>query len=235
VRKRFNAEDAVDTRWTQGKTARGTRNATVRSLRVLRARRVKTFLPICALAAVFPTVTQATDPALVQDVAEPFIDLRDGGKLHTPSGFVCPAKIDLFERDTVGEADPQTGADFCAYSALGGVYGTIRFVLLDGPYNAKTSLAPGFVEEEGTGGKRVADGVIPLAVKPGSAAIPVYARTYETGKLEGDRYRVLFTGAQFGNWAVETTIEYTDPRDVAVENEFLHAVYAEASARVVPK
>ncbi len=168
-----------------------------------------------------------------QGVADPFADLRDGGKLHTASGFVCPDKIGLFKRDTVGEFDPQSGVDFCAYSALGGVYGTIRFMLLDRPYNAKTSLAPGFVEEEGTGGKRIADGVIALPAKAGT--VPVYTRTYETAKLEGDRYRVLFSGAQFNNWAVETTVEYTDPRDVAVESEFLHAVYAEAAASIVPK
>ena len=227
----------MGTQRTRSFVARFVRHSSLRPPRVRRDHRVKNFLSICVLATVgvFPIAPPAADPALAQDNSDPFADLRDGGKLHTASGFICPAKIGLFERDTVGEADPQTGADFCAYSALGGVYGTIKFVLLDGPYNAKTSLAPGFVQEEGTGGKRITDGMMALAAKPGSAAIPVYARTYETAKLEGDRYRVLFTGAQFSNWAVETTIEYTDPRDVAVENEFLRAVYAEAAARIVPK
>jgi hypothetical protein len=164
---------------------------------------------------------------------DPFTDTHDGGKLHAASGFVCPAMIGAFERDAVGEADPEKGADFCAYSALNGVYATIRLVPLDGPYNAQTALAPDFMEQEGTGGMRIADGMAMLAAKP--APLPVYARTYETAKLEGQRYRVLFAGAQFGNWAVETTIEYADPRDTANEDRFLHAVYGTARSEIAVK
>ena len=57
-----------------------------------------------------------------------FADGADGAKVHVASGFVCPAKIGAFERDAVGESDPEAGADFCAYAALDGVYGTIRLV-----------------------------------------------------------------------------------------------------------
>jgi len=171
-------------------------------------------------------------PAFAQD-ADPFADARNGGKLHTASGFTCPAMIGPFERDAVGESDPGKGADFCAYSALNGVYGTIRLVPLDGPYNAQTSLAPGFIEQEGLGGKRIADGMATLEMKPSPLA--VYARTYETTKLEDQRYRVLFAGGQFGNWAVETTIEYADPRDTGVEDQFLHAVYAAARGEIAAK
>lgn len=187
---------------------------------------------LVVLAVVFVLVRSA----FAQEASpDPFADTRDGGKQHTASGFVCPARIGLFERDAVGEADPGTGADFCAYSALDGVYATVTLTLLDGPYNAASSLAPGFIEQEGTGGKRIAEGVAMIVPAPGMAAMPVYSRTYETAKLEDLHYRVVFTGAQFRNWAVETTIEYADPRDTPVEDAFLHAVYAGAEREILPK
>jgi hypothetical protein len=164
---------------------------------------------------------------------DPFTDTRDGGKLHAASGFVCPSKIGAFERDAVGEADPGKHTDFCAYSARDGIYGTVKLVPLNGPYDAPGSLAPDFAETEGLGGKRVADGPAMLAAKP--QPLVVYARTYETAKLDQFHYRVMFSGAQFGNWAVETTIEYTDPRDVGPENQFLHTVYAAARNEITPK
>lgn len=178
----------------------------------------------------------AAFPARAQEAgADPFIDLRDGGKLHTASGFVCPAKIGLFERNATGESNPRTGEDFCAYSALDGVYGTITLKQLDEPYNAKTSLAPGFIEQEDTGGRRIAEGVDMMAVKPHAAPLAIYTRTYETAKLEDLHYRILFSGAQFKNWAVEATIEYADPRDLPVESEFLRAVYAAADSEIATK
>jgi hypothetical protein len=164
---------------------------------------------------------------------EPFSDTRDGGKLHAASGFVCPARIGAFERDAVGEADPGKNTDFCAYSARDGVYGTIRLGRLSGLYDGQASLASDFAETESLGGKRIADGPAMLAAKP--QPLVVYARTYETAKLADFRYRVLFSGAQFGNWAVETTIEYADPRDVGLENQFLHAVYAAARNEITSK
>lgn len=167
--------------------------------------------------------------------AASFVDTRDGGKLHTASGFICPAKIGLFERDAAGQADPETGRDFCAYSALDGVYGTITLKPLDAPYDAKTSLEPGFVEQEDTGGLRIAESVEKLAGKPHAPPLAVYTRTYETAKLEDLHYRILFSGARFGNWAVEATIEYADPRDLPVESEFLRAVYAAADTEIAAK
>jgi len=162
---------------------------------------------------------------------DPFADARDGGKLHAASGFVCPARIGAFERDAVGEAGK--GTDFCAYSARDGIYGTIRLMRLDGPFDPQSALAPDFAEEEAQGGKRVADGMATLATKP--APLAVYTRTYQTATLEDFRYRALFANAQFGNWVVETTIEYADPRDMGVENQFLHAVYAAARNEIAPK
>jgi len=164
---------------------------------------------------------------------DPFTDTHDGGKLHAVSGFACPSKIGAFERDTVGEADPGKHTVFCAYSARDGVYGTIKLVPLSSPYDGQGSLASDFAETEGLGGKRVADGPAMLAAKP--LPLVIYARTYETAKLADFRYRVLFSGAQFGDWAVETTIEYADPRDTGIENQFLHAVYAAAEHEIAAK
>src|ERR1700748_913595 len=92
-------------------------------------------------------VVLATTPAGAQTNVDVFSDGPAGGKVHAASSFVCPDKIGLFERDAVGERDPSTNADFCAYSALDGVYGTITLVPLAGPYDPKTALAPEFVEQ----------------------------------------------------------------------------------------
>ena len=151
-----------------------------------------------------------------------FADGVNGAKLHVASGFVCPSIIGAFERDAVGEYDPESGADFCAYSALDGVYGTIRLVPVQNPYDARQSLANDFAEQEGTGGKRIEERQIELA------QLSVYQRTYEAAKLEDLHYRVEFTGAATGNWAVETTLEYAEPRDVAEAQKFVAAVYRAA-------
>jgi hypothetical protein len=172
-------------------------------------------------------------PAAIAQNVDAFTDTHDGGKLHAASGFICPARIGAFERDAVGEANPGKGVDFCAYSARNGIYGTIRLMPVNGSYDAQTSLAPDFGETEAMGGKRVVDGLVTLSAKPQPLA--VYARTYETAKLEDFRYRVLFSGAQFGKWAVETTIEYADPRDTGIEDQFLHAVYAAAPSEITAK
>src|ERR1700761_7033776 len=99
------------------------------------------------------TVLCIAAPAFAQS-ADPFSDGKDGAKIHTASGFVCPAKIGIFERDAAGENDVQSGQDVCSYAALDGVYGTIVLTPLTGPYDASQSLAPQFVEQEGTGGKQ---------------------------------------------------------------------------------
>jgi hypothetical protein len=174
---------------------------------------------VAALAVAL--VASATTVA-AQDNSDGFSDTKDGGKLHTGSGFVCPARIDLFERDAVGEGESISGANFCAYSALDGTYGTITIKSLKGPYDPKVSLASDFTEQEGIGAHRIAE------VMTKSSGLSVYTRTYETAKLESLHYRMLFSGTAIGSWAVETTIEYADPRDNRAEKEFLDTVYAAA-------
>lgn len=162
-----------------------------------------------------------------------FADGPDGAKLHAASNFVCPARIGSFERDAVGESDPQTGADFCAYAALDGVYGTIKLLPLHGSYDARQSLARDFTEQEGAGGKNIAE--TQLAIANGHApSLVVYTRTYETAKLEDLHYRVQFAGASIGNWAVETTIEFAEPRDLPEAQQFLRTVYISAQNKIAP-
>lgn len=174
----------------------------------------------------------AISSASAQDTSDPFADTRDGGKLHAASGFVCPAKVGLFERDAVGEADPTSGADFCAYSALDGVYGTITLMPLQGNYDPKQSLADDFAEQQGTGGKEIAEGTTNIATGDRTPPLAVYTRSYETAKLEELHYRVTYTGAVIGNWAVQTTLEYAEPRDTSEVQQFLRAVYSSATAEI---
>jgi hypothetical protein len=161
-----------------------------------------------------------------------FADGKDNAKVHVASGFVCPLHIGQFERDSVGESDPETGADFCAYSALDGVYGTVTIIKLSGPYDPPASLAADFSEQEGTGGKKIAEATITLDKQ---SALPVYTRTYQTATLEDLSYRVMFTAASINGWAVQTTIEYADPRDTPLEREFLKDVYAAAQMQIAAK
>jgi len=168
-------------------------------------------------------------PAFAQSASDPFSDGPNGAKVHS-SGFVCPARIGAFERDAAGENDVQTGADICSYAALDGVYGTIVLTPLTGPYDAKSSLASDFIEQEGTGGKEIAQGTMMLGIK--SAPLPVFTRTYRTARAEELEYRILFAGAAVKNWAVEATVEYADPRDAAAEKGFLDAVYAAAAKEI---
>lgn len=220
---------------TQGSIARRARNNSPRPPRIHCVHRVEKFLSLRTLLSANVLVIAALIAGSSAAQDDPFTDAHDGGKLHTASGFVCPPKIGLFGRDAVGEADPTAGSDFCAYSALDSVYGTIKLTPLSEPYNPQTSLAPGFIVQEETGGKRIAEGMTSLIVKPGAPPLAVYTRTYETAKLEDRHYRVLFAGAQFKNWAVETTIEYADPNDLTVEADFLRAVYAEAENEIAAK
>jgi hypothetical protein len=168
--------------------------------------------------------------ARAEDPSDSFIDGANGAKVHSASGFVCPQQIGHFERDAVGELDPQAGADFCAYSALDGVYGTITLAPLRGAYDPKAMLTPNFVVQEGTGGRMVGETTQTLA--PKTAPLSVYMRTYETAKLETLHYRTLFASAAVGPWAVQVTIEYADPRDNDNEADFLNAAYAEAIAKI---
>jgi hypothetical protein len=175
-------------------------------------------------------------PAFSQVVAgDTFSDGKDGAKVHVASGFVCPAKIGLFERDAVGESDPSAGADFCAYSAQDGTYGTIKLAPAAGGYNPKLSLLRDFTEQEATGGKQIFEGNVDQPARGDAAPITIYTRSYETSKLEDLHYRVLFSGAVVNAWSVEAVIEYADPRDLKLEQDFLHAVYTAAQSGIVAK
>jgi hypothetical protein len=168
-------------------------------------------------------------PAFAQTAGDVFADGPDNAKIHK-SGFVCPLYVGAFERDAVGRADIDTAADFCSYAALDGVYGTITLTPLSGAYDPKSSMAQDFIEQEQTGGHKIAEG----DTKVGEGAT-VYTRIYETAKLEDLHYRVLFAGAAVNGWAVEATIEYADPRDTPEEKQFLDAVYEAARKEIEQK
>ncbi len=169
-------------------------------------------------------------PAYPQDSTDPFTDGANGAKVHSASGFVCPQQIGHFERDASGERDPEAGADFCAYSALDGVYGMLTLAPLHGAYDPKALLTPDFVVQEGTGGRMVDETTQLLG--PKTAPLSVYTRTYETAKLETLHYRTLFASAAVGPWTVQVTVEYAEPRDNDNETYFLNAVYGEAMAKI---
>ena len=161
----------------------------------------------------------------------PFTDGAHDAKVHAGSGFICPLKIGEFERDAVGQSDPQSSADFCTYSALDGVYGTVTLKPVSGAYDARASLAREFAVQEGSGAKKAGEGALKLGNGRGGP-LEIYTRDYETSALEDLHYRVLFTGAAFGDWAVETTVEYADPRDTPYQREFLETVYRAATAEI---
>ncbi|HEY4123576.1 MAG TPA: hypothetical protein VGM36_03120 [Rhizomicrobium sp.] len=157
-----------------------------------------------------------------------FADAKDGNKVHTASGFVCPHAIGTFVRDAAGETDPERQTASCSYSTLDGVYGIVTLVPLKNGYDPKNSLAPQFEQQETTGGKMVWQG----SVKVGTPPLAVYSRIYQTAKLEDLKYSVLFSGSVVKNWAVETTIEYADPRDTPEKTAFFNAVYEAALAEI---
>ena len=182
---------------------------------------------ILAVSTVSGTAAQTPGSTYVSTV---FKDGTNGAKVHIASGFVCPDKIGRYIRDAVGESDLTMGSDFCSYYALDGVYGTITLTPLQGGYNPTVSLAPAFIEQEGIGGRKIGEKTIALGSK--NAPLPVYTRTYETARLETLHYRILFTGGAVKNWVVETTIEYAEPRDLAVKEDFLNAVYDAAQKEI---
>ena len=187
-------------------------------------RNMTRFCNLIGALALLGTIAQA------QDTADPFSDGGNGAKLHVASGFLCPLQIGAFERDAVGERDLRTSSDFCAYSALDGVYGTVTLAPLRGAFDPQAMLTPEFVVQEGSGGKMVGEATQTLG--PKSAPLSVYTRTYETTKVATQRYRILFSSAAVGNWAVQVTLEYADPRDILIEGDFLNAVYANAIRRI---
>lgn len=171
-------------------------------------------------------------PAFAQSTTDPFKDGPGYAKIHVASGMVCPASIGPFERDAAGENDVQTGSDICSYAALDGVYGTVVLTPLAAPYDPKASFAPQFVQQEETGGKQIAEKTLALGNK--SLPLHIYSRAYRTARAESLDYRILFTGTQIGNWAVEVTMEYADPRDSTAEKQFLNAVYGAAAKDIAP-
>ena len=181
-------------------------------------------LPVAVSCVVLLAGTALAQPAGMDVFAEG----KNGDKIHTASGFVCPHAIGTFVRDAAGEADPERQTASCSYSTLDGVYGTITLVPLSDGYQPKSSLAPQFEQQEATGGKVVWQGT----VKIGKPPLAVYARIYQTAALEELKYSVLYSGSVVKNWAVETTIEYADPRDVPEKKAFLDGVYEAAVAEI---
>ncbi|HVZ91854.1 MAG TPA: hypothetical protein VG843_09395 [Rhizomicrobium sp.] len=119
--------------------------------------------------------------------------------------------------------DPKSGADYCAYSALDGIYGSVVIAPVSGPYNPKAALTQDFIEQEGEGGRKISEGVTKFGGAPG-----VYTRAYETATIEDAHYRVIFTASAIGQWAIQATVEYASPRDDTLKKIFLDAVYARA-------
>jgi hypothetical protein len=60
----------------------------------------------------------------------------------------------------------------------------------------------------------------------------VYTRSYGTSNLGDAHYRAQFAASAVGQWAVQVTMEYASPRDDAVKQDFLNAVYDEALHRL---
>ena len=166
-------------------------------------------------------------PASAADV---FTDSAGGAKVHEPSGFVCPLKIGEFERDAVGQYDPETRTDYCAYSALDGVYGSIMLRPMPKAYDPKAMLDADFTVQEGAGGRILNEWIQPIG--PKGAPLSVYLRSYETAHLENQHYCTLFASAAVGAWAVQVTIEYADPKDKDLEQAFLSAAYDSAAREV---
>ncbi len=170
-------------------------------------------------------------PAFAQTTnIDAFKDGTDEAKVHSASGFICPLFIGHFERDAYGERAPMLGSDFCAYSALDGVYGTITLTPLRAAYDPKTALVQEFTEQEGIGGKIVGETTVQIG--GGATPISVYSRTYETAALETLHYRIMFSTGTVGTWAVEATVEFATPRDDEKMRDFLNAVYREALVRI---
>ncbi len=166
--------------------------------------------------------------ARAQDNNNGFTDGPNNTTVHEASGFICPLKIATFERDAAGPRDPERGADYCAYSALSGVYGTIIIMPLPATFDPKAILAGEFAVQEGTGGHVIDETVRPV----GPANLPVYLRTYETARLESLHYRTLFASAAVGAWVVQVILEYAAPRDKEIETDFLNAVYSAAQHEI---
>lgn len=180
-------------------------------------------LAVTGWLAISPVAAQTTN-------IDAFKDGADEAKVHSASGFVCPLFIGHFERDAYGERAPMLGSDFCVYSSLDGVYGTITLTPLKAAYDPKAALIPEFTEQEGIGGKIVGESTVHIG--GGATPISVYSRTYETAALETLHYRIMFSGGTVGSWAVEATVEFATPRDDEKLRDFVNAVYTEALVHI---
>lgn len=179
---------------------------------------------------VFAAAAAILMPAHAADV---FSDGAAGDMVHDASGFVCPLKIGEFERDAVGERDPETRTDYCAYSALDGVYAGITLRRVAGSYDPKAMLAADFAVQEGSGARMLTEWLQSLG--PKNAPFTVYLRSYENARLESLHYRTVLASAVVNGWAVQASVEYADPRDKPLQAAFLDAVYAAAGAKIGPK
>lgn len=162
-------------------------------------------------------------PAKAQDTGDVFTDAPDNAKQHIASGFICSLKVGDFERDAVGQRDPGAKADYCAYSALDGVYGTVTLIPLPRTYDPKALLAPDFAMQEGSAARMKSETIETLNLK--TATLPVYMRTYETARLASLTYETLYASAAVGAWVVEVEVEYAAPRDKEKCDAFLQAAY----------
>lgn len=178
---------------------------------------------LTALAFCFCTMTPAF---AIDDVFE---DASGGAKRHVVSGFICPAQIGHYDRDAVGVRDTARHADYCAYSARDGVYGSVVLSPLPSNFDPKALITPDIVLQEGAGSRMSAEGVYQLG--PGKN-LAVYTRTYDAARIEAMRYRVLLAVAAVGSWAVQVTVEYADPRDLETKNEFVNAIFDRAVAQL---
>lgn len=180
---------------------------------------LRLFFPVLAAGLLF-TAAHAT---------EGFVPREDGAVLHSASGFACPDKIGLFERDASGRREE---GDYCAYSAPSGLYGTVKLRPLPATYDPVALLATEFRKVEGMGGHVITETVQPVG--PDGAAVPVFLRTYEMARLDMLTYRTQFASAAIGGWSVEVIVEYAFPRDKEDQTSFVTAVYGEAIKDMVP-
>lgn len=171
-------------------------------------------VPVLALGALFSAA----------EAEESFLSQDNGAALHELSGFVCPAKIGVFELDAYGKRE---NGDYCAYSGLSGLYGTVMLHPLPAAYDPAAGLAPEFRKVEGLGGHVVAETV--QLVGPGDAPLSVFLRTYDVARLDALTYRTQFASAAAGAWAVDVIVEYAYPRDKEDQTAFITAIYGEAA------
>lgn len=150
--------------------------------------------------------------------------MPDGGLQHRASGFVCPARLGVFERDAAGVRD---GGPYCAYSAMSGLYGTVILKPVADTYDPKAVLAPESHAVELVGGTLLAE----TEQLAGTVAepVPVTLRTYQTAKLDSLTYRTQLSCAVFGAYVVEAVVEYAYPRDKDEQTGFINAVYSQAA------